>query len=177
MNNDLLARWTAITTNIAVVIGLVFVGLEFQNNSRLIEAERIEGYSNRVAEIQALWVGKDNLADILYKSHAKPDELSVSDLNRLQHLLYLYQNNFTRIYQAHQAGLVPDDVYATEKSSIGFTFSSDIGLDLIELMQQSELGELSWSEVKDSAIKARAYCLNPKHKCAAMYEEVRNKNP
>ena len=174
MNNISIAQWTAIITNVAVVIGLIFVGLEFRNNSRLIEAERIESYSNGVAEIQALWVGNKGLADILYKSHAMPEELAGSDLNRLQHLLFLYHNNFQRMHHAYGAGIVAEEVYAVEETAIGFTFSSEIGLEVIELMRQSEMGESSWGVVKESAMKARAYCLNSKHKCAAMYEEIRN---
>ncbi len=50
MNSDLLTRWTAIITNIALVIGLAFVGLEFRNNTRAIEAERIDSFIEGVAD-------------------------------------------------------------------------------------------------------------------------------
>jgi hypothetical protein len=40
MSDGLLTRWTGISTNIAVVVGLLFVGLEFRHNTRAIEADR-----------------------------------------------------------------------------------------------------------------------------------------
>lgn len=66
MNSDLLTRWTAIIANMAFVIGLSFVGLECRNNARAAEAERISGFYEGVADVQALWMGSDRLSDILF---------------------------------------------------------------------------------------------------------------
>jgi hypothetical protein len=174
MNSDLLARWTAIITNIAIVMGLVFVGLEFRNNSRSIEAERIDSFTQGVAQIQSMWLGSDKLSEIIYQSYADPETLTGSNLDRLQHMMFLYHSNFKRMYLAHQAGLISDDMYALEKSAIGFVFSSEAGLDIIDLMQESALSDESWSVVSDSAMQAQAYCLNPENRCAARYEAARN---
>jgi hypothetical protein len=122
MNSDLITRWTAIITNMAVVIGLAFVGLEFRNNARSIEAERIDSFTQGVAEIQALSLGSDTLSEIIYKAYADSDSLSGSDLDRLQHVMFLYHSNFKRMHLAHQSGLISDDMYAIEKKCYRFRF-------------------------------------------------------
>lgn len=78
MNSDLLTKWTAIITNIAVVIGLAFVGLEFRNNARAVEAERIDSFIQGSHDITALTIENGDLAEILYQAHASPSSLSVA---------------------------------------------------------------------------------------------------
>lgn len=173
MNSDLLTRWTAIITNIAVVIGLVFVGLEFQNNSRSIEAERIDSFTQGVAEIQTVSLGSDKISEILYKSYAEPEALSEADIDRLQHLMFLYQGNFKRIHLAHQSGLISDEMYTNQKSAVGFVFSSEIGLETIEFMRASDINDDVWEAIKEPALQARAFCLNSKNTCAARYQAAR----
>jgi hypothetical protein len=173
MNSDLIARWTAIITNIAVVVGLAFVGLEFRNNSRSIEAERIDSFTQGVADIQSMWLGSNDLSEIIYQAYADPGSLSGSDLDRLQHLMFLYHSNFKRMHLAHQSGLISDEMYANEKNAIGFVFSSDVGRNTIDLMRESNLTDESWNIISKSAEDARAYCLNSNNKCAARYEAAR----
>ena len=64
MNSDLLTRWTTIITNIAVIVGLIFVGLEFRNTARAIEAERIDDFIGGNAEINSLTVESESLSEI-----------------------------------------------------------------------------------------------------------------
>lgn len=173
MNSDLITRWTAIITNIAVVVGLAFVGLEFRNNSRSIEAERIDSFTQGVADIQAMWLGSNELSEIIFQAYADPDSLSGSALDRLQHVMFLYHSNFKRMHLAHQSGLISDEMYANEKNAIGFVFSSDIGRNTINLMRESNLTDESWNIISKSAEAARAYCLNSNNKCAARYEAAR----
>jgi hypothetical protein len=176
MNSDLLTRWTAIMTNIAVVIGLGFVGMEFRNNARSIEAERIDSFTQGVAEIQSLWLGSNDLSEIIYQAYAEPDSLSGSNLDRVQHMMLLYASNFKRMYLAYQSGLLSDELFQSEKNAIGFAFSSDIGRNTIDLMRESNLTDESWRIISESAEQARAYCLNLKNTCAARYEAARGSN-
>ena len=175
MNSDLITRWTAIITNIAVVVGLVFVGLEFRNNSRSIEAERIDSFTQGVAEIQSMWLGSNELSEIIYQAYADPESLSGSDLDRLQHLMFLYHSNFKRMHLAHNSGLISDEMFEDEKNAIGFVFSSDVGRRAIDLMRESNLSDESWNIISQSAEQARIYCLDPKNNCAARYEAARGR--
>ena len=173
MNSDLLTRWTAIITNIAIVIGLVFVGLEFRNNARSIEAERIDSFTQGVSDIHTIWLESNDLSEAFYQSYAAPESLSGTNLDRVQHVLLLYHMNFKRMHLAYQSGLLSDEMYESEKSAIGFAFSSEVGRNTIDLMRESNLTDESWNIISESAERAQAYCLNPTNKCAARYEAAR----
>jgi hypothetical protein len=174
MNSDMLTKWTAIITNIAVVTGLAFVGLEFRNNTKAFEAERIDSFVQGVSDVNAVTLESEDLTEILYQAYADPDSLTGSRLDRAQHWMLTNYTNFLRVYLAHEAGLLPDHVYEIQEAGIGFAFSSDIGLDLIDIMRPSGLGENLWEVVRVSAEQARAYCFNPQNHCVARYEAARS---
>ena len=173
MNSDLLSKWTAIITNIAVVIGLAFVGLEFRNNTKALEAERIDSFVQGISDINSLTLENGGLTEILYQAYADPESLAGSDLDRAQHWMLTNYNNFMRVHLAHQSGMLSDDIYEVQKAGIGFAFSSDIGLRVIEIMRPSGLGENLWDVVKESAVQARTYCLDSKNACITRYEAAR----
>ena len=170
---NFVGSWTTIITNIAVVVGLVFVGLEFRDNARAVEAERIDSFIQAIGDLNAVTIDNEELAEILYQAYADPDSLSGSRLDRAQHWMLTNYHNFSRVHLAHEMDLLPDDVYEIQKTGVGFGFSSDIGLELIDIMRQSGLREDLWEIVKESAEQARAFCLNPKNACVARYEAAR----
>ena len=174
MNSDLLTKWTAIITNIAIVAGLVFVGLEFRNNSRAIEAERVDSFLQSAGEISISGIENEDLADLIFQAYADPDKLSGTQLDRVQHLMILNYNNFRHIYLQYQVGLLPSDMYEYQRQAVGFAFSSDIGIDLVDIFRASGLGSEIWEIIGESARKARAYCLNPQNACVARYEAARD---
>ena len=174
MNSDLLTKWTAIITNIAVVTGLAFVGLEFRNNTKAFEAERIDSLAQGISDMNAVTFNNEDLAEILYEAYSDPDSLTGSRLDRAQHWMLTTYTNFTSVHLAHQSGLLPTEIYEIQKAGIGFAFSSDIGLDLINIIRSSGLGENLWEVVRESAEQARAYCTNSQNRCIARYEAVRS---
>ena len=176
MDNDMVGRWTAIVTNIAVVVGLIFVGLEFRDNSRALEAERVDSFIQAIGDLNAVTLENEDLSEILYQAYANPDSLTGSSLDRAQHWMLTSYHNFLRVHLAHQSDLLPDDIYEVQKAGVGFAFSSDIGLDLIEIMLHSGLREDVWEIVKDSAEQARAFCLDPENACVARYAAARGIN-
>lgn len=173
MNSDLLATWTAIITNIAVVVGLAFVGLEFRNNTKAIEAERIDSFIQGVSDNATTLVTNGELSEILFQAYADPGSVVDASLDRLQNLLILNHNNFRRMYLQHQSGLISEEMYEYEKRAVGFSFSSDAGLDFVALMSASALGDEIWDIIEESATQARAYCLNPENSCVARFESAR----
>jgi hypothetical protein len=174
MNSDLLTKWTAIVTNIAVVIGLVLVGLEFRSNTRAFEAERIDSLVGGVIDMNRVLIENGDFAEILYQAYDDPESVVGSSLDRVQHLMIAHYSNFQRVHLAHEVGLLPDEVYEIQKVGVGFAFSSDIGIDLIEIMRVSTMGESLWDVVRVSAEQARDYCLDPENRCVARYAASRS---
>lgn len=173
MNSELLTRWTAIITNMAVVIGLVFVGLEFRNNTRAVEAERIDSILSGSLDMHAMIVENADLAELVYQSYLNPNSVSGSDLDRLQHWMLISYDNFRRALLAHESGLIDTQLYDNQRLGVGFMFSSNIGLGVIEQMTKSSMNDRAWSIIAQSAEQARTYCLNPQNPCAARYEAAR----
>jgi hypothetical protein len=171
MNSELLTRWTAIITNIAVVIGLAFVGLEFRNNTRAVESERIDSLTQGGSEIMRFGIEDAKLTDILLRAHAEPESLTKTDRDRTQHWMLVTYSNFRRVYRAHKNGLIPADLYEVERAGVGFSFSSDIGLEVIDAFRSSKaLENDAWNIIGESAEQARAYCLNPQNACLDRYK-------
>lgn len=85
MSSDLIVKWTAIFTNIAVFVGLIFVGLEFRNNTRDVEWERIDGFSQGGSEIQRIFIEDPELSDILIRAYASSESLAKNELDWAQH--------------------------------------------------------------------------------------------
>ena len=173
MNSDLLTRWTTIITNIAVLIGLIFVGLEFRNNSKAIEAERIDSFIEGVSEHSISILENDELSRIMWQIYADPDSITGARLDRAQHALLLAHNNFRRVHMQHEAGLVPTELYEYERSAVGFSFSSDVGRNLATIFRASSLGGDVWDIIGESAEVAREFCINSENTCVARYEAGR----
>jgi hypothetical protein len=173
MNSDLLTKWTAIVTNLAVVIGLAFVGLEFRNTTRAVEADRIDSFITGAAEVDALVIENEDLGELLVKAHRDPDLLTGTELDRIQNWMLMHYGNFQRQFLAHHAGLLPDDIYEQQKAGIGFIFSSEAGLELIDIFRPTAMDNQTWKVIGVSAKEARTYCQNPANKCMARYESVR----
>jgi hypothetical protein len=172
VSSDLVAKWTAIITNIAVVIGLAFVGLELQNSMLSAQSERIDSLTQGSSDIHRLTIQDAGLSKILLLSNDDPESLTKSDLDRVQHWMVLNYLNFRRIYRAHQSGLLPNEVYEVEKAGVGFAFSSETGRNVIDSFHSSNvLTNEVWEIIRESAEQARAYCLDPKNICLDRYEK------
>ena len=176
MSSDQIVKWTAIFTNIAVVVGLVFVGLEFRSNTRTVEAERIDSFTQGSLELHKLSVEDAELTEILLQAYENAESLTKNDRDRAQHWMVINYLNFRRIKEAHEAGVLPDDVYETEKAGIGFVFSSDIGQEVIESFTSSSLLNTAWDDIRESAESARVHCLEPENRCLDRYKTPRNGN-
>ncbi len=174
MDSNSIAKWTAIITNIAVVVGLVFVGLEFRGNTQAFESERIESYTQGTLDIQKMSVADSELSDILLKSYSSPDSLTKTDIDRIENWLTLHYSNFRRIHTAYLKGLIPADIYDFERAGAGFNFASDIGIGVIEVfLSSTALDNETWVVLKASAEEARAYCENSGNKCLERYEPLK----
>ena len=174
MNSDQVSKWTTIITNIAVIIGLVFVGLEFRNNARAIEAERIDSFMSGWNDVTASLIQGDQSSEIYYRAHAEPESLSNYEQSRFQHYLQIAFNNFERVYQARKSGLIPDELWETHRAGIGFAFISKQGRETIEIYSASSLNTPMWDIMRESADQALAFCLNPENRCIEPLASVKS---
>ena len=173
MNSDLLTRWTAIFTNIAVVIGLMFVGLEFNANTKAVEAERLADYVGGTIDVTLLIAQDADLSNILYRAYSSPSSLTPEELDRFQNFLFVYHSSFKQSIHDYRAGFLQDEEWQVMKTGIGFAFSSDLGMEMIDIMQASSLNDNSWAHIAESAEQARSFCQNPENRCLGRFEAAR----
>lgn len=76
MKSEKISAWTIAVTNIAIVIGLIFVGLEFRANTQTLEIERLDNYTQGMWENNALVASDGELASIIVKGVTAPESLS-----------------------------------------------------------------------------------------------------
>jgi len=175
MDSDLLAKWSATITNIAIVIGLVFVGLEFRNTTKAIEADRVDSITQAIMESNQLLLQTEGLAEILYKAYASPEELTPIEEDKLVSYMYVTYTQFRQIHQTYLAGLYPEGQWQSQKASIGFGFSSELGIAYIDILRSSAMDSDTLDVIHQSAINARDYCKSPNNVCTGRFETPFNK--
>jgi hypothetical protein len=170
MDSDLLARWTATITNIAIVIGLVFVGLEFRSTTKAIEADRIDSITQAIMDGNQLLLQTEGLPEILFKSYASPEELTPIEEDKLISYMYVNYTQFRQVHQTYLAGLFPEDQWQSQKATIGFGFSSDVGIEYLDILRASAMDSDTLDVIHQSALSARDYCKSPDNLCTGRFE-------
>ena len=174
MNSDLVTKWTAILTNMAVVIGLVFVALEFRSTTRAIQAERVNSNAEFYHNINIAILQDKELAALRYKANTEPGALSDSEILRYTAYLDLHHGNFLNIYRNYRDGLVPEEDWEYAKAAIGWAFFSEPAMDYVEILDASNVESPVHAFIEESVSIARAYCNNPDNKCVKRYDVQRS---
>jgi hypothetical protein len=172
MNGEALAKWTATITNMAVVIGLIFVGLEFRSTTKAIEADRVDSITQSIIGNNTLLLQTEGLSELLYDAYARPEELTAVDLDKLQSYWYVTYSQFSQMHQAYLAGLLSEDQWQFQLAAVGFGFSSKPGLAYVEILRASEMNSDTLSLVYQSAVNAFEYCKQPDNICTDRYESA-----
>ena len=128
MNSDLLTKWTAILTNIAIVIGLVFVGLEFNANTKAVMAERLAGHEQSVIDVTMEIAQDPGLSDILYRAYSSPSSLSPLELDRYQNFLFVYHASFEQTLHDYEAGFLQRKSGRRLRQALDLHFLPTLGL-------------------------------------------------
>jgi hypothetical protein len=172
MNSDLVTKWTAIITNIAVVIGLIFVGLEFENSTKAIESERVDVYAQGWSDTNIALMENKEFFSIWYRAYTDTASLSDEEVARMEIYLNIGSSHFTRMYLAHESGLLPDALWEDQKAIIGFAFLSTVGRNVLYVMSATNMGDDIWELIKQSTQDAEDYCNSSQDKCMDVYTKA-----
>ena len=72
--------WLSVATNIGIIIGLVFVGLEYRQNSHLVDIEARSNTNSQVNDLIDLVIQDETLVQLMGKNAS---DLSVAESDRL----------------------------------------------------------------------------------------------
>jgi hypothetical protein len=170
MNSEQLSKWTAIITNIAVVIGLIFVGLEFRNNTNTLEIERLDNYTEGMRNNSLMLAKNGELARIFIMVNSDPEALSADEIFRYEQYLLGITSHIERLSQYRQRELLSESLWEREISGAGFMFSNDVGLRLLRIMDKSDINTPVWKILESSARRAKEYCIDINNECLAPFQ-------
>ncbi len=95
MNTSKLSDWVTIATNIGIILSLVFLGLQYRQNTELLAVERSTTRSNSQNQVLEIVIQDPSLIELMGKD---PSTLTQVESDRLLVLGVLNLLNMERIY-------------------------------------------------------------------------------
>ena len=142
MNSERINNYLAIGANVAVLVGLIFVGLEVRNSSSAVNAQTYANVAEGFNALNMVLAADPSLARISAIGDVEPNRLSDLEAVRYAHTIRSYANQYFQIYQLRQNGLLSEadwSIWAREAfqllSSPGgklFVEGNASGQDLLE---------------------------------------------
>lgn len=103
MNLDNLNKWLTLTANLGVVIGIVFLGLEIQQNTNYLRRGEMNATMDQISVMRMEMLNSD-LADLLVRSREGYEALSPQDRLRLSTFYDQWIWASYQIYDREQGG-------------------------------------------------------------------------
>ena len=113
MKNLRLSDWGHIAEifgAVAVVISLVYVGVQLKQNTEAIQYQTSEQILSTYAEAQLTIIGETPMAPILVKADAG-QPLTAEEAYQLDTWLHFVFSNWEQAYRSHNNGLLEDEVW------------------------------------------------------------------
>ena len=111
MDKPRLSDWASIaeiTAAVAVILSLVYVGIELRHNTQALQHESYQNVLDRMSEEQSILATNEDLLEIAMKAEVAPDELSAFEWRRFKHLVLPSFGTWEYIYLANQDGAVSE---------------------------------------------------------------------
>lgn len=108
-----LSDWSEIAdivAGVAVVVSLIFVGLQVADNTEALRSQNERALVNALEKLELNRVRDVEFADLMLRAETG-GELSPLDLSRLEALGYLYLDNWEQAFHDQQKGLMDPDIW------------------------------------------------------------------
>lgn len=104
-------NWIEAIGLVAVVVSLVFVGIELRQNTAATESQALLDLNLSVNEVFLVQAEEGELSDIVIRGHLKPDELSPVEYFRYERAMLSILNVIEAALAFHENGLIDDDQF------------------------------------------------------------------
>ena len=108
-----LGNWLQVGANIGILAGLILVGLQMQQNERLLKIQLLNQINESAATFETT-VGGEDIAAVWAKSVETPDQLTLADMRALEAVLYAPLVQWINLYRLHESGITEDNKWRTE---------------------------------------------------------------
>ncbi len=124
MESSKFGYWLQIGANVGMLIGLILVGLQMQQNSKLMELQIINDQNE--AYIDGLWAAAgEQYADVWEKHLEEPENLSLSEMRVLDAGLWGPISRWATKYTLFEMGLLDSSVWKDAvRADATFLFTS-----------------------------------------------------
>ena len=107
-----------ISSAVAVLLGLVFVGLELRQNTSVISAQAIHDLNESANNAMLELAQDDALADLTLRGNQDPQALTETERQRYNAWMRAVFNIHESAWMYNRKGLIDDDDFAAWKTSI-----------------------------------------------------------
>ena len=111
----------------AVLVGLIFVGLELRQNTAAVEAATLQNLTDASGEYLMTIASDPELARILYEGSVNLEQLSESDRRQHHYLLRAQWFRFQNSFLQWQHGTLSDDAWNIYAGFVCRTGDSEVG--------------------------------------------------
>ena len=112
MKSDRLLRWLNIGANLAVLGGLIFVGVQVRDGRAAAEAQVADGIADGFLQLNIVGISDPEVACLWIVGLASPDSLDVVDAARFSLYIRGVFNQFERVQRQFDTGLADDDTWS-----------------------------------------------------------------
>lgn len=116
-----LNQWITIGANVAVLIGLIFVGLEVRNSRAAAEAQAADGIADGFLQLNLISITDSTAAQVWNRGLFEPDSLSDTEAFQFSMHMRALFNQFTRVHRMYRAGLITEadwELYGREAATL-----------------------------------------------------------
>ena len=147
MESDRVNRWLMIASNVGVLIGLIFVGVEVRNSGNAVTAQAATAISEGYNEFNYLVATDPDVARLLYLGTAAPDKLTDFESFRANFLIRGLFNHWMQVHKLYTAGILTESEWARSAPEI----NRAMGLPGIKIFIDGNAGNKS--EIFDKFVK------------------------
>ncbi len=112
MESDRVNRWLMFASNVGVLIGLVFVGVEVRNSGNAVTAQVATAISEGYNDFNYLVATDPDVARLLYLGVGAPDKLTDSESFRASFLIRGIFNHYFQVHKLYRAGILTESEWA-----------------------------------------------------------------
>ena len=124
MNLDNLNRWLTLITNVGVIAGIFFVGVELSQTRRALQSNSLSGENQRSAD--HFLVAHDNEIYRIMEELSSGNELSAKDKYFVEVWLPIRLRHYEEIHLNYQLGLVENESWEATQNALSLTVNGDL---------------------------------------------------
>ena len=168
--NSRLLNWIQVIANIGIIGGLILVGIQMQQNERLLKIQLLNQFNDSWAAYETA-VGGEDLAKIWAKSIETPEQLTLAEMRAMESLLYVPLVQWINLYRLHETGISHGNEWKVEVgTNAGYFYGSEYGRAWWKISRENLEPPFLPDELKDFIDQV----IETREESIVMYEEIQS---